>query len=168
MQEHNAPLVPQPEYLPEGYILEQGSVQPGFRINDNELLALKDGIKLEGGYRITWRKEPPESINYDSSTLFYTKGESRIKISAKRIKGETGTVESLLYTQNTSVENILVNGTQLIYMDHTSNGEIKLGYNYRVVWADPEQQILYDLTVSPETTLLTKEEIIRIAAGMMK
>ncbi|MNC64511.1 hypothetical protein D3C75_1147240 [compost metagenome] len=90
-----------------------------------------------------------------------------MNISVKRLKETTGIIESLMWTKNTIVENILVNGTQLIYMDHSRDGKVKLGYKYKLVWADPKNNMIYDLTASPESSL-TKEEVIRIAADMMK
>jgi hypothetical protein len=89
-----------------------------------------------------------------------------VNISVKRLKKKTGIAESLMWTKNTIMENILVNGTQLIYMDHSKNGEVKLGYKYKLVWADPKNNMLYNLTTTPESSL-TKEEVIHIAAGMM-
>ncbi|WP_340395197.1 DUF4367 domain-containing protein [Paenibacillus sp. FSL E2-0177] len=166
-EEYKAPYLPRPEYLPEGYVFDQAWIQPDFEVNENELLTLTDGIKLEGGYRVMWKKEPTARINYEYSSMRYKKGESMVRINAKHIKAKTGTVESLLRTNTTNVENILVNGTQLIYTE-TTNIEIKLGYRYRLVWTDPEQNVVYDMTAAPESSSLTKEEVIRIAADMMK
>ncbi|GGF98045.1 hypothetical protein GCM10010912_48470 [Paenibacillus albidus] len=165
-KKYTAPNLKQPEYMPEGYVFDQAWIQPDFEIKEKELLALTGGIKLEGGYRVSWRKEPLDSINFDNSGLSYKKGQTMVSISVKRLKEKTGIVESLLWTKNTIMENILANGTQLIYMDHSKNGEIKLGYKYRLVWADPENNMLYNLTTTPESSL-TKEEVIHIAAGMM-
>ncbi|AIQ67639.1 DUF4367 domain-containing protein [Paenibacillus graminis] len=161
-----APDLKQPEYMPEGYVFDQAWIIPYFEIKEKELLALSGGFKLEGGYRVSWRKEPLGSINFDISRLSYRKGQTIVNISAKRLKEKTGIAESLMWTKNTIMENILVNGTQLIYMDHSRDGKVKLGYKYKLVWADPKNNMLYDLTASPESSL-TKEEIIRIAAGMM-
>lgn len=165
-KKYKAPNLKQPEYMPEGYVFDQAVIQPYFEIKEKELLALSGGIKLEGGYRVSWRKEPLGSINFDNSGLSYKKGQTIVNISVKRLKEKTGIIESLLWTKNTIMENILVNGTQLIYMDHSKNGEVKLGYKYKLVWADPENNMLYNLTTTPESSL-TKEEVIRIAAGMM-
>ncbi len=163
---YTAPDLKQPEYMPEGYVFDEAWIIPYFEIKKKELLALTGGIKLEGGYRVSWRKEPLDSINFDNSGLSYKKGQTTVNISVKRLKEKNGIVESLIWTKNTIMENILVNGTQLIYMDHSKNGEVKLGYKYKLVWADPAKNVLYDLTTSPESSL-TKEEVIRIAAGMM-
>ncbi|KWX86212.1 hypothetical protein AMQ83_20215, partial [Paenibacillus riograndensis] len=165
-KKYKAPDLKQPEYMPEGYVFDQAWIIPYFEIKEKELLALTGGIKLEGGYRVPWRKEPLGSINFDNSRLSYKKGQTIVNISVKRLKEKTGIAESLMWTKNTIMENILVNGTQLIYMDHSKNGEVKLGYKYKLVWADPEKNVLYDLTTSPESSL-TKEEVIHIAAGMM-
>ncbi|MEC0170768.1 hypothetical protein [Paenibacillus graminis] len=165
-KKYKAPDLKQPEYMPEGYVFDQAVIRPYFEIKEKELLALTGGIKLEGGYRVPWRKEPLGSINFDNSGLSYKKGQAIVNISVKRLKETTGIIESLMWTKNTIVENILVNGTQLIYMDHSRDGKVKLGYKYKLVWADPKNNMLYDLTASPESSL-TKEEVIRIAAGMM-
>lgn len=165
-KKYTAPALKQPEYMPEGYVFDQAVIQPYFEIKEKELLALTGGIKLEGGFRVPWRKEPLDRINFDNSGLSYKKGQTKVDISVKRLKEKTGIIESLLWTKNTSMENILVNGTQLIFMDHSKDGEVKLGYKYKLVWADPENNMLYNLTTTPESSL-TKEEVIHIAAGMM-
>ncbi|MNL82433.1 hypothetical protein D3C87_2098130 [compost metagenome] len=65
------------------------------------------------------------------------------------------------------MENIDINGKQLIYLEPAKNDDFKTGYKYRLVWSDPEQEMIYDLTADPENTVLTKDEAVRIAGAMM-
>ncbi|MGN7765755.1 DUF4367 domain-containing protein [Paenibacillus sp. 22594] len=167
-EKYTAPSLKQPDYMPEGYAFEEAWIQPVFKnIEEKELLALTGGIKLEGGFRVTWRQEPLKNVNFDYATLVYKKGESQVRINARHIKGKTGTVETLMWTKTTRVENIDINGKQLIYLEPAKNDDFKTGYKYRLVWSDPEQEMIYDLTANPENTVLTKDEAVRIAGAMM-
>ncbi|MEI2397049.1 DUF4367 domain-containing protein [Paenibacillus sp. FSL R10-2199] len=167
-EKHTAPILKQPGYMADGYTFDQAYVSPSFKqMNEEELLALSGGIELEGGFRVTWRREPADNITFDSAALEYKNGESKVRISAKRMKQNTGPVETLMWTKTTNVETIHVNGKQLIYLEPSNNEDFKIGYKYRLIWADPETRMIYDVTAPPENTTLTKDEIIHIAAGMM-
>lgn len=167
-EKYAAPRLMQPDYIPEGYVFDEARIQPLFtNIDEQELLALTGGIELEGGFRVTWRREPADNITFDSAALEYKNGESKVRISAKRMKQNTGPVETLMWTQTTSVENIDINGKQLIYLEPSNNEDFKIGYKFKLIWADPEARMIYDVTAPPENTTLTKEDIIHIAAGMM-
>lgn len=168
-EKYSAPSMKQPDYLPEGYAFDEAWIQPVFKhIDDQELFALTSGIKLSDGFRVAWRQESPENIDFDNSSLIYKKDGNQVRVNARRIKEKTGTVETLVWTPTTSVENINIGGKQLIYLEPDKNDDFKAGYKYKLVWSDPEQEIIYNLTANPENTGLTKDEFIRIAGSMMK
>lgn len=73
-----------------------------------------------------------------------------------------------MWTKTTKVENIEIDGRQLIYLETSANEKIDLGFKNRLVWADPEAKIIYKMSVRQEKSELTKDEIIQIAASMMK
>lgn len=167
-EKHSVPLLKQPEYMPDGYTLDNAWIIPVLReIDEKNLLAGTSEIKLGDGFRVTWRREPAENIAFNNSSLIYKNGKSQVAIKARRIDAQTGTVNGELWTKTTTIENIDIGGKQLIYLEPSGNEDIKVGYKYKLVWADPEAQIVYDVTANAENATLTKDEIIRIAAGMM-
>ncbi|NQX45519.1 DUF4367 domain-containing protein [Paenibacillus tritici] len=167
-EKHLAPHLKQPGYMPDGYKFDQAWIPPSIKkIEEKELLAGTGGIKLGDGFRVIWRREPAGNIAFNSSSLMYRNGENQINLNAKRIDEKAETAETLLWTKTTTIENIDIGGKQLIYLEPSGNEDFKVGYKYKLVWADPEAQIVYDVTANAENTTLTKDEIIRIAAGMM-
>ncbi|MNC56035.1 hypothetical protein D3C75_1056050 [compost metagenome] len=90
-----------------------------------------------------------------------------MRISASRVDEKAKPAESLMWTKTTKVENIDIGGKQLIYLEPSGNEKIDLGYKYKLVWSDPEAQIIYNVSVRQEKSELTKDEVIRIAASMM-
>ncbi|ASA20005.1 hypothetical protein B9T62_03820 [Paenibacillus donghaensis] len=168
VEKYNAPIVMQPGYMPEGYALDQANINPSF-------LKHSDEKQLEGGsekdlgdnFRMTWRVEKAENIGYFTSSLVYKKGKVQVKINASRVDDKSKPAYSLPWNKNTKVENIEIDGKQLIYVDNSSNKEIDMGSMYNLYWSDPEAQIVYSVGVRQKDSELTKDEIIRIAASMM-
>ncbi|WP_405108818.1 DUF4367 domain-containing protein [Paenibacillus sp. FSL K6-1217] len=168
VEKYKAPGLNKSEYLPDGYVLEQAIIIPSFiKIDEVVQPTGENEIDLGDKFRMVWRKEKPENIAYNSSLLVYKKGKINVKISASRFD-ESKPAESLMWTKTTKVENIEIGGKQLIYLETSSNEDIDLGFKNRLVWADPEAKIIYNLSVVQEKSELTKDEIIRIAASMMK
>lgn len=167
-EKHNAPIVKQPGYMPEGYALDQAIIKPS-------LIKVPDEKELQGGserdlgdnFRLNWRVEKAENVAYLFSSLVYKKGNVQVRISASRVDEKDKPADSLSWTQTTKVENIEVGGKQLIYLENSSNKKIDMGYTYNLVWPDPEAEIIYNVIVRQEKSELTKDEVIRIAASMM-
>lgn len=168
VEKYNAPGLNKPKYLPDGYGLEQATIIPSF-IKMDEILQLTDLKEIDLGdkFKMTWRKEKAENIAYNNSYLMYKKGKVNVEISASRFD-ERKPGESLMWTKTTKVENIEIDGKQLIYLETSANEEINLGFKNKLVWADPEARIIYNLSVVQEKSELSKDEIIRIAASTMK
>lgn len=167
-RKYTAPELSQPLQLPEGYAFDEAWIRPVFKsVDEQELFALTGGFELAGGFRVTWRQEPLANINFDHATLVYKQGENQVRINARRIADKTGTAETLMWTRTTIVENIEVGGQRLIYLEPSDNEDFKIGYKYRLVWANPQERMIYDVTAGPENVNLTKDELIRIAAGLM-
>ncbi|MEK4063601.1 MULTISPECIES: DUF4367 domain-containing protein [Paenibacillus] len=168
VEKHHAPEVKQPGYMPDGYALDEAFIKPSFiKVEDDKQFKGESEIDLGDNFRMTWKREKAENIAYDSSTLVYKKGKIQVRISASRVDEKAKPAESLMWTKTTKVENIDIGGKQLIYLEPSSNEKIDLGYKYRLVWSDPEAQIIYNMSVRQEKSELTKDEVIRIAAGMM-
>ncbi|WP_340021989.1 DUF4367 domain-containing protein [Paenibacillus sp. FSL K6-1096] len=168
VEKYKAPELNKPEYLPNGYTLERAIVRPSFiKVDDNLKVTGVSKIDLGDNFQMRWRKEKPENITYESS-LVYKKDKIQVRISASRVDEKAKPGESLLWTKTTKVENIEIDGKQLIYLETSANEEINLGFKNRLVWADPEAKIIYNMSVAQEKSELSKDEIIRIAASMMK
>ncbi|MFD1908854.1 hypothetical protein ACFSQ7_40075 [Paenibacillus rhizoplanae] len=43
-----------------------------------------------------------------------------------------------------------------------------MGFKYELVWSDPGAKVIYSVIAGQENTELTKDELIAIAASMMK
>lgn len=169
VEKYKAPGLNKPEYLPNGYTLEQAVISPFFIKVDDILQATGlSKIDLGDNYQMRWRKEKPENITYESSMLVYKKDKIQLGISAERVDEKVKPLKSLMWTKTTKVENIEIDGKQLIYLETSANEKIDLGFKNRLVWADPEAKIIYNLSVAQEKSELSKDEIIRIAASMMK
>ncbi|AIQ46061.1 hypothetical protein R70723_09315 [Paenibacillus sp. FSL R7-0273] len=168
VEKYHAPEVKQPGDMPEGYTLDEAVIKPSLiKVEDDKQFEGEGEIDLGDGFRLTWKREKAENIAYDSSTLVYKKGKNQVRISASRVDENTDLAESLLWTETTKVENIDIGGKQLIYLEPSGNEKIDLGYKYRMVWSDPEEQIIYNMSVRQEKAELTKDEVIHIAAGMI-
>lgn len=170
VEKYHAPEVKQPGDMPDGYALDEASIKPSFIKVEDDDKQFKDESEIDLGdnFRMSWKREKAENIAYDNSMLVYKKGKSQVRISASRVDEKAKSAESLLWTETTKVENIDIGGKQLIYLEPSSNEKIDLGYKYRLVWSDPEAQIIYNVSVRQEKSELTKDEVIRIAASMMK
>ncbi|AIQ39986.1 hypothetical protein [Paenibacillus sp. FSL R5-0912] len=168
VEKHNIPLVKQPAYMPEGYVLDEAIIKPSF-------LKVPDEKQLEGGnerdlgdnFRLIWRVEKAENLVYQYSSLIYKKGETQVRIGVSRVDDNSGPAYPLPWSEKTKVENVEIGGKQLIYLDDSSNTELDLGYKYKLVWSDPEAQIIYSVAVGQENSELTKDDIILIAASMI-
>ncbi|WP_342481410.1 DUF4367 domain-containing protein [Paenibacillus sp. FSL L8-0340] len=168
VEKHNAPIVKQPGYMPEGYALDEAAIRPSFiKVPDEEQLEGGSVRDLGDNFRLTWRVEKAENIAYRSSSLVYKKGKVQVRIGASRVDDKDKPAYPLSWTKTTKVENIEIGGKQLIYLENSSNKEIDMGYTYNLVWSDPEAQIVYNVSVRQEKSELTKDEVIRIAASMM-
>ncbi|MEK3862763.1 DUF4367 domain-containing protein [Paenibacillus sp. FSL H7-0716] len=168
VEKHHAPEVKQPGYMPDGYTLDEAFIKPSFiKVEDDKQFKGESEIDLGDNFRMTWKREKAENIAYDSSTLVYKKGKIQVRISASLVDEKAKPAESLMWTKTTTVENIDIGGNQLIYLEPSSKEKIDLGYKYRLVWSDPEAQIIYNVSVRQEKSELTKDEVIRIAASMM-
>lgn len=168
VEKYKAPELNKPKYLPNGYTLEQAIVRPSFiKVDDNLKVTGVSKIDLGDNFQMRWRKEKPENITYESS-LVYKKDKIQMRISASRVDEKAKPGESLLWTKTTKVENIEIDGKQLIYLETSANEEINLGFKNRLIWADPEAKIIYNMSIVQEKSELTKDEIISIAASMMK
>lgn len=66
------------------------------------------------------------------------------------------------------MENIEIEGRQAVFSDDSGNKELDLGYKYKLVWSDPGAKVIYSVISGQENAELTKDELIGIAASMMK
>ncbi|MHA6531492.1 DUF4367 domain-containing protein [Paenibacillus sp. BAC0078] len=167
-EKHNAPVVKQPGYMPEGYVLDQAMFRPSFlKVPDEKQLNGGNESDLGDNFRLTWRVEKPENIAYLFSTLTYKKGNVQVRIGASRVDDKDKPADSLAWNKTTKLENIEIGGKQLIYRENSDNKKLDMGYTYSLVWPDPEAELIYNVTVRQEKSELTKDEVIRIAASMM-
>ncbi|MBT2289944.1 hypothetical protein J7E73_12475 [Paenibacillus albidus] len=173
----------EPGYLPEGYAFKAGQLNP-FRsvpgqastpsdkiegspgVNRIEAydrfikeLISKPAQELGDDYRLVWSKLPAEGL--DSAALSYSFGEQTLKIEAFSLI-KRGVQVNKFGTAKT--ENIVVNGTELIYMEAPAEGS--LDYTHRLYWLDSTAETYYSLSDSPSSSL-SQQEMIRIAASMM-
>ncbi|WP_342423933.1 hypothetical protein [Paenibacillus sp. FSL E2-0178] len=168
VEKHNTPIVKQPAYMPEGYVLDEAIIKPSFlKVPDEKQLEGGNARDLGDNFRLTWRVEKAENLVYQYSSLIYKKGETQVRIGVSRVDDNSGPAYPLPWSEKTKVENVEIGGKQLIYLDDSSNTELDLGYKYKLVWSDPEAQIIYSVAVGQENSELTKDDIIRIAASMM-
>lgn len=169
VEEHNAPILEQPAYMPEGYALDEAIINPSF-LKVPDVQELKDENKRDLGdnFQLAWRVEKAENVDYPYSSLVYKKGEAQVRISVSRVDDNQNPADPLSWSEHTKMENIEIKGKQAIFSDDSDNKELDLGFKYRLVWSDPGTKVNYRVSVGQENTELTKDELIGIAASMMK
>lgn len=169
VEEHKAPVLEQPAYLPEGYALDEAIIKPSFlKVPDVQELEGGNGRDLGDSFRLTWRVEKAENIAYLYSSLIYKKGDAQVRIGASYVDDNKYPADPLSYSEYTKMENIEIKGRQAVLSDDSANKELDLGYKYKLVWSDPDAKIIYSVIAGQENTELTKDELIGIVASMMK
>lgn len=91
-----------------------------------------------------------------------------MRIGVSRVDDNQNPADPLSWSEYTKMENIEIKGRQAIFSDDTDNKELDLGYKYSLVWSDPDAKVNYRVIAGQENTELTKDELIGIAASMMK
>ncbi|WP_339254633.1 hypothetical protein [Paenibacillus sp. FSL P2-0136] len=169
VEEHNAPVLEQPAYLPEGYALDEAIIKPSF-LKVPDVQELKGGNERDLGdnFQLAWRVEKAENIDYPYSSLVYKKGEVQVRIGVSRVDDYQNPADKLSWSEHTKMENIEIKGRQAIFSDDSGNKELDLGFKYELVWSDPSGKVIYSVIAGQENTELTKDELIGIAASMMK
>lgn len=169
VEEHNAPILEQPAYLPEGYALHEAIIKPFFlKVPDVQELIGGNERDLGDNFQLAWRVEKAENIDYPYSSLVYKKGEVQVRIGVSRVDDNQNPADPLSWSEHTKMENIEIKGRQAIFSDDSDNKELDLGFKYELVWSDPDAKVIYHVKVGQENTELTKDELIGIAASMMK
>lgn len=167
--EHNAPVLEQPAYLPEGYALDEAIIKPSFlKVPDIQELEGGNGRDLGDSFRLAWRVEKAENIVYPYSSLVYKRGEAQVRIGATYVDDNLYPADPLPWSEQTKMENIEIKGRQAVWSDDSGNKKLDLGYKYKLVWSDPDVKVIYSVIAGQENTELTKDELIGIAASMMK
>ncbi|MBT2762055.1 hypothetical protein J7E85_12690 [Paenibacillus sp. ISL-20] len=160
IEEKGAPLLGEPDYVPEGYRFDFGQIQirntpvwntPEYKILVNELKAQAEKSDEEQGlfYKIVpW-------LDIASTGMEYRKGENRIKIVAfAREKGSKAGVPT-----NQAVK-IKVKGKEMILSASPSSPSRNL------TWLSDSEEVLYIITDDSKDPL-SKEEFAKIAAGLV-
>lgn len=160
IEEKGAPLLREPDYVPEGYQFDFGQIQirntpvwntPEYKILVDELKAQAEKSDEEQGlfYKIVpW-------LDIASTGMEYRKGENRIKIVAfAREKGSKAGVPT-----NQAVK-IKVKGKEMILSASPSSPSRSL------TWLSDSEEVLYIITDDPKNPL-SKDEFAKIAAGLV-
>lgn len=160
IEEKNAPVLLEPDYVPEGYRFDYGQIQirnepvwgtPEYETLLNELKEQAEQSDEEQGlfYKIVpWYK-------IASTGMEYRKGENRIKMVAfAREKGSKAGVPT-----NQAVK-IKVKGKEMILSASPSSPSRSL------TWLSDSEEVLYIITDDPKDPL-SKDEFAKIAAGLI-
>ncbi|MHA2855554.1 hypothetical protein ACXZ7E_16275 [Paenibacillus lautus] len=160
IEEKNAPVLLEPDYVPEGYRFDYGQIQirnepvwgtPEYETLLNELKEQAEQSDEEQGlfYKIVpWYK-------IASTGMEYRKDENRIKMVAfAREKGSKAGVPT-----NQAVK-IKVKGKEMILSASPSSPSRSL------TWLSDSEEVLYIITDDPKDPL-SKDEFAKIAAGLI-
>ncbi len=160
IEEKNAPVLLEPDYVPEGYRFDYGQIQirnepvwgtPEYETLLNELKEQAEQSDEEQGlfYKIVpW-------FQIASTGMEYRKGENRIKMVAfAREKGSKAGVPT-----NQAVK-IKVKGKEMILSASPSSPSRSL------TWLSDSEEVLYIITDDPKDPL-SKDEFAKIAAGLV-
>ncbi|ETT62451.1 hypothetical protein MHI43_13460 [Paenibacillus sp. FSL H8-0457] len=160
IEEKNAPVLLEPDYVPEGYRFDYGQIQirnepvwgtPEYETLLNELKEQAEQSDEEQGlfYKIVpW-------FQIASTGMEYRKGENRIKMVAfAREKGSKAGVPT-----NQAVK-IKVKGKEMILSASPSSPSRSL------TWLSDSEEVLYIITDDPKDPL-SKDEFAKIAAGLI-
>jgi len=164
-QKTNGPDLPQPGYVPEGYVFEAASVQAqyGPLPPSPEYDALADELLAEAADaddRTLFYKVLPWS-EASGANLRYRKGEAALNLFAYKTNGNS----TLPLTPDMHAEKTVVAGTEMIIYE-SGEGEAIKYYRNRVMWYGTEEKALYVIADDPVQPL-EKRELIRIAESMI-
>ncbi|KKO52560.1 hypothetical protein XI25_20435 [Paenibacillus sp. DMB20] len=159
IREKGAPELLPPDYVPEGYAFDHGSIQMGFELvpNTPEYESLLNELKKKAE-----KSNEKQGVFYKlvdwsratASVLEYRKGDNRITIVAfARPKG------SAVQVLTTEAVKLKVKGKEMI-LSTTSE------HSRRLSWLSESETVFYMITEDPKDPL-SNDEFAKIAAGMI-
>ncbi|TYA11767.1 hypothetical protein FRY98_20485 [Paenibacillus faecis] len=156
-----APLLPEPSYVPEGYVLDHGLIQiqntplpntPEYEKLWGELKerSLKSDEEAGLFYKIVPWSEPASTV------LEYRKGERLLRMIAfARTKG------SAVQVPSKQAVKLTVKGKEMILSSTSAEDSRKLS------WLSESETVFYMISDDPQDPL-SEEEFIQIAEGMIR
>ncbi|MFD2875995.1 hypothetical protein ACFTAO_08580 [Paenibacillus rhizoplanae] len=132
---------------------------------------LKGGNERDLGdnFQLAWRVEKAENIDYPYSSLVYKKGDVQVRIGVSLVDDNQNPADPLSWSEYTKMEKYRDKKVDRpFFSDDSGNKELDLGFKYELVWSDPGAKVIYSVIAGQENTELTKDELIAIAASMMK
>ncbi|MFC4598915.1 hypothetical protein [Cohnella hongkongensis] len=167
LRDTNGPALPQPGYVPEGYVFENASVQarygplppsPEYETLVDELLA--EAESAADNRKLFYRVLPWSEAS--GANLQYHKGEAVLNLFAYKSNGNS----MLPLTPEMNAEKAVAGGTEMMIYESEEGGDARKYFRHRAIWYGTQAGAFYVIADDPKHPL-DKQELIRIAESMI-